>query len=488
METSQVQNVLPKGYILQAPNNTYRIEKALGMGGFGITYLATTSVQFGNLKTTISVAIKEHFISDSCERDAQTHNIVYSNPVKGRVESSQRDFVAEARRLQKVGVEHTNIVKVNEVFETNNTAYYVMEYLNGESLRTYVERKGKLPEDEMLTLMRPIMSAVKLLHEHHMTHLDIKPDNIMLTSDEYGDIRPVLIDFGLSKHYGKDGRPTSTINTLGYTDGYAPVEQYAGLTTFSPSADIYALGATMLFCLTGKDPKKSIDFKDADKETLLNSLSISDGTRNILHNALQTDSSKRSLTLKTDDNSIANTQAKLDINSHNATKIINSTESPQAIGRGFTNLFKTLVGLQGATWQRVLGIVTTLTILAAWAIEIIKYWQPTILEIGFRNSIPILLICIYLTIIASIALLIPLSNILRLKFITSMKTWLFVSLPLAIFFLIMNRILFLLYPFLIIYGVIGITCKHRKTVNILLYAIGLAVSLVSYIIIGQYPS
>ena len=69
-----------------------------------------------------------------------------------------------------------------------------------------------------------------------------------------------------------------------------------------------------------------------------------------------------------------------------------------------------------------------------------------------------------------------------------MKTWLFVSLPLAIFFLIMNRILFLLYPFLIIYGVIGITCKHRKTVNILLYAIGLAVSLVSYIIIGQYPS
>ena len=224
------------------------------------------------------------------------------------------------------------------------------------------------------------------------------------------------------------------------------------------------------------------------RETLLNSLPISDGTRNILHNALQTDSSKRSLTLKTDDNSIANTQAKLDINSHNATKIINSTESPQAIGRGFTNLFKTLVGLQGATWQRVLGIVTTLTILAAWAIEIIKYWQPTILEIGFRNSIPILLICIYLTIIASIALLIPLSNILRLKFITSMKTWLFVSLPLAIFFLIMNRILFLLYPFLIIYGVIGITCKHRKTVNILLYAIGLAVSLVSYIIIGQYPS
>ena len=131
METSQVQNVLPKGYILQAPNNTHRIEKVLGMGGFGITYLATTTVQFGNLKTTISVAIKEHCISDSCERDAQTHNIVYSNPVKGRVESSQRDFVAEARRLQKVGVEHTNIVKVNEVFETNNTAYYLMESLNG---------------------------------------------------------------------------------------------------------------------------------------------------------------------------------------------------------------------------------------------------------------------------------------------------------------------------------------------------------------------
>ena len=209
METSQVQSVLPEGYILQAPANTYRIEKTLGMGGFGITYLATTTVQFGNLKTTISVAIKEHFISDSCERDTQTHSIVYSNPVKNRVEGSRRDFIAEARRLQKVGIEHPNIVKVNEVFETNNTAYYVMEYLEGKSLRAYVKQRGKLEENEMLALMRPIMSAVRLLHEHYMTHLDIKPDNIMLTTDEHGNARPVLIDFGLSKHYGKNNMPAS---------------------------------------------------------------------------------------------------------------------------------------------------------------------------------------------------------------------------------------------------------------------------------------
>lgn len=482
METSQVQNVLPKGYILQAPNNTYRIEKVLGMGGFGITYLATTTVQFGNLKTTISVAIKEHFISDSCERDAQTHNIVYSNPVKGRVESSQRDFVAEARRLQKVGVEHTNIVKVNEVFETNNTAYYVMEYLNGESLRTYVERKGKLPEDEMLTLMRPIMSAVKLLHEHHMTHLDIKPDNIMLTSDEYGDIRPVLIDFGLSKHYGKDGRPTSTINTLGYTDGYAPVEQYAGLTTFSPSADIYALGATMLFCLTGKDPKKSIDFKEADKETLLNSLSLTDDTRCMLRNALLMDASKRQLS--TVKNTV--TEASTD---HNQTNIIDEKRQGSKTDSNFQDLFQTLIGHRGTTWQRVIGVGTLLAILLFLALY----------NICMGIYITSKTLCWILQ--ATVCMLLPLGYILRVKWLCSATYWITFS---FIAFLIQyviyviskseNFTYFAYWVHLLIdiggnniyinphksicvamvLGTISITMRKYKYINVFLYLMGIA--------------
>lgn len=277
-------NILQPGHILKSQNYSYRIERVLGIGGFGITYLATATIKIGNVPVKIDFAIKEHFLTSDCERDIDTSRVVYSNPAKERVESSRKDFISEANRLRKVGIEHDNIVKVNEVFEANNTAYYVMEYLDGESLRKYVKRRGTLSEEEMLTIMTPIVNAVNYLHHNRMTHLDIKPDNIMMVHDNNGYIRPVLIDFGLSKHYDKDGKPTSTINILGCSDGYAPIEQYAGITTFSPTADIYALGATMWFCLTGTDPKKSTDLFEGNLSKSLPD-NISDYVKNIIAKA-----------------------------------------------------------------------------------------------------------------------------------------------------------------------------------------------------------
>ncbi|MGM9799617.1 MAG: serine/threonine protein kinase [Muribaculaceae bacterium] len=255
---------LPKGHILKSPNYTYRIESVLGCGGFGITYLASANIKVGNVFVKATFAIKEHFLSSDCEREGGTSRVVYSNPAKERVENSLKDFISEAKRLHKVGVEHPNIVKVNEVFEANNTAYYVMEYLGGKSLRTTVTEQGVMSEKQAVEVMKPVIDAVLYLHSYNMTHLDIKPDNIMLERTEDGGIRPVLIDFGLSKHYDKDGKPTSTIKVLGCSDGYAPVEQYAGITQFSPTADYYALGATMWYCLKGKDPKKSTDLEDGE--------------------------------------------------------------------------------------------------------------------------------------------------------------------------------------------------------------------------------
>lgn len=175
-------------------------------------------------------------------------------------------------------------------------------------MRAYVKKNGKLGEEEMLELMRPIIDAVEFLHKHRMTHLDIKPDNIMLATGEDSRVRPTLIDFGLSKHYGKDGKPTSTINTLGCSDGYAPIEQYGGITTFSPSADVYALGATMLFCLTGKDPKKATEFRGVEKASLLDSLSLSEDVCNMLKNALQSDASLRKLSMLDNDDSQSRTK------------------------------------------------------------------------------------------------------------------------------------------------------------------------------------
>lgn len=259
---------LPAGTRLVSPQYTYTIEKVVGAGGFGITYQAWATIKVQNIEITTRFAIKEHFIGSLCGREST--RVVYSDPVSRQVEGSLKDFISEARRLQSLGVSHPNIVKVNEVFEANNTAYYIMEYLEGESLRNYVANcGGKLSAAEMLGIMTPILNAVKVLHANRLTHLDIKPDNIMVTRTKEGALRPVLIDFGLAKHYDAAGSPTSTINTLGCSAGYSPIEQYVGISTFSPTADIYALGATMLYCLSGNTPRKASEITPADIDSAI---------------------------------------------------------------------------------------------------------------------------------------------------------------------------------------------------------------------------
>ena len=245
---------LPIGAKLQSPKRVYTVEQVLGQGGFGITYKVSANIRVDNVVARISFAVKEFFMKESCERDSHD-SVCYSSPVKDKVEWSKKDFLAEAKRLNKISLEHPNLIHVNEVFEANNTVYYVMEYLDGGSLRSYVRKHGSLSEHDALEMMKPIFKAVDFLHQNLMTHLDIKPDNIMLKRDaDSGKIIPVLIDFGLSKHYDKNGKPTSSIRILGCSDGYAPMEQYVGINTFTPQADVYALAATLLFTLTGKDP------------------------------------------------------------------------------------------------------------------------------------------------------------------------------------------------------------------------------------------
>ena len=260
---------LPIGAKLHSPKRTYTIEKVLGQGGFGITYKVSANLKVDNVTIRTHFAIKEFFMSEACERD-EHNSICYSSPVKDKVEESRKDFLAEAQRLNKISLEHPNIIHVNEVFEANNTVYYVMEYLDAGSLRDYVRKHGALPEQEALDIMVPIMQAVGYLHQHRMTHLDIKPDNVMLKiNPDTGDIVPVLIDFGLSKHYDKNGKPTSTVRVSGFSDGYAPVEQYTGIYTFTPQADVYALAATLYYALVGKDP---IIASELTRNTILRNL------------------------------------------------------------------------------------------------------------------------------------------------------------------------------------------------------------------------
>ncbi len=278
---------LRPGTVLQGAT-AYRIERVLGAGGFGITYLASITMRVGNLNVKAHVAIKEHFIGDQCERAGDSHTVVCPGTDASRalVAGSLRDFVSEARRLAEYGAGHGNIVKVNEIFEINGTAYYVMEYLEGESLDAYIKRNGPLGEDEIRSLVFPVVDAVAYLHARRLTHLDIKPANIMLGADGDGNVRPVLIDFGLSKHYNADGSATSTVNTMACSDGYAPAEQYSGIRTFSPTADVYALGATILAAATGRTPTAANDWPAGEPEATIAGLGLGATMRTAIAKAM----------------------------------------------------------------------------------------------------------------------------------------------------------------------------------------------------------
>ena len=236
-------SILQPGSTLQ--NGEYQIQRKLGQGGFGITYLA--------LQRSLNrkVVIKEFFMDGYCSREEHTHRMTLATGSDPQLVSSYYDkFLKEARHIAQL--EHPNIVSIISVFEENNTAYYVMKYAPNGSLEGKVCREGHLSEAEATRYILKVAKALRFVHQHKMTHLDVKPANILLSDND----EPWLIDFGLSKQYDtKTGEQTSS-TPLGFSPGYAPIEQYmaGGAGTFSPESDIYSLGATFYKLLTGNTP------------------------------------------------------------------------------------------------------------------------------------------------------------------------------------------------------------------------------------------
>lgn len=260
------ETVLRRDVVLDAGDVKYRVVDVLGQGGFGITYLVMGEIRKGNITTEGRFAIKELFPDQFCSRVGQT--VVPHPDNEEEFHRSKADFIAEARKLHALGTQNDNIVRVNEVFEANGTAYYVMQFINGQSLAEYVKSRGKLGYREAVTLLEPIIDAVGYLHKSRINHLDIKPANIMLHEGAEG-LMPVLIDFGLSMHFKKNGDRTTTKGVHGVSEGYSPLEQYAGIREFMPSADIYSLMATLLYCLTGERPESAATLRIADVRKVL---------------------------------------------------------------------------------------------------------------------------------------------------------------------------------------------------------------------------
>lgn len=243
---------LHPGTVIHGTHNDYRIERVLGQGSFGITYVANVRLKgrLGAIESTATVAIKEFFLRDVSSRNGLR---VFSVSDSTLCSDYRRDFLREAQNLSRLDNDH--IVKVLETIEENDTVYYVMEYLSGGNLDQHILSHGKLSCREALDIAIQIGEALKCMHAQHMLHLDLKPLNVMRGED--GHI--VLIDFGLSKCFGADGQPESSTRIGQGTTGYAPIEQHSFKKAdgFMPTLDIYALGATLFKMLTGCVPPEA---------------------------------------------------------------------------------------------------------------------------------------------------------------------------------------------------------------------------------------
>ena len=275
---------LSAGTLLQG--GKYKIEKKLGQGGFGITYLAT------QVLLDRQVCIKEFFYKQYCERDATTSNVTLGTKSSREiVDKFMKKFIKEAITISKL--DHRNIIRIHDIFTENNTAYYVMEYHSGGSLGDLVKSRGMLPEADAVRYITQIAEAVGYIHERNINHLDIKPANILLNNEGAS----VLIDFGLSKQYDAQGDQTSS-TPVGISHGYAPMEQYnpGGVSTFSPQSDIYSLGATLYKLVTGDTPPKAMDIIDDDLPALPAHLSA--GVKKTIEQAMQPRKKERPATVK----------------------------------------------------------------------------------------------------------------------------------------------------------------------------------------------
>ncbi len=224
---------LPRGYAL----NEYRIEQTLGIGGFGLTYLATDS----NLN--LKVAIKEYLPGDLALRSEDQSVQPKSETSLDSFQWGLTRFLDESRTL--ASFRHPNIVRVMRFFEANRTAYMVMEFVAGQSLSEWVRSRRPLEQSAVLAIANPLLDGLEVIHRAGYLHRDIKPANVFIREDG----SPVLLDFGSARMASAGGELTAIV-----TPGYAPIEQYHTHGKQGPWSDLYAFGGVLYWMLTGYKP------------------------------------------------------------------------------------------------------------------------------------------------------------------------------------------------------------------------------------------
>ena len=243
-------NRLPPGTVLR---ERYAVGGALGQGGFGVTYLGL------DLLLHTRLAIKEYYPSGICARNPENRSVRHaSRDLEEDFKKGMEKFLEEARTLARFE-DHPNIVSVKDFFEENGTAYMVMNYVEGKTLGEHLkERGGRVPFDEAMGILSPLMDALDEIHASGTIHRDLSPDNIYLT--RYG--QPKLLDFGASKSALSMMQQRS--HSVILKPGYSPPEQYQSRGRLGPWTDVYGMAATLYRCVTGEVPADAMDRMEED--------------------------------------------------------------------------------------------------------------------------------------------------------------------------------------------------------------------------------
>ena len=272
-------STLQPGTLLRG--GTYRVERPLSSGGFGNTYVVT------NVSFDETFAMKEFFMKDINLRDGNA--VTVSIPGNRSTFDTQRNkFMKEAKRLRKLKNDH--VVSVHDLFEENGTTYYIMDFIDGESLSARLKRTGQpLAEDEVRGILDQVLDALETIHQQGIWHLDLKPANIMMSKEG----KVLLIDFGASKQM-TPGEGVTTSSGLCYTPGYAPIEQIEqNMDKFGPWTDFYALGATLYHLLTLNPLPSPTELMDEGDTVLQYPPTVSQQMRQLILRMMQTSRLRR---------------------------------------------------------------------------------------------------------------------------------------------------------------------------------------------------
>lgn len=237
----------------------YRIVQTLGVGGFGVTYLAVDT----NLN--LNVAVKEYLPGDLAVRGDDGALHLRSEESRETFDWGLRRFLDESRTL--ASFRHPSIVRVMRFFEANGTAYMVMEFVEGRTLQDWIKRRRPVPETTVLSLLGPLLDGLEVIHRAGYLHRDIKPNNIFIREDG----SPVLLDFGSARVKGAESELTVIVSP-----GYAPLEQYHAHGNQGPWSDLYALGGVLYWMVTGSHPLEAP--ARARKDALPSALSLGERT------------------------------------------------------------------------------------------------------------------------------------------------------------------------------------------------------------------